>query len=153
MQHKITILQARVQGYSLVEVVIVLACGAILLVVATPNLHHLQQEWALWESARVLETSLHWGRMYAISANAPIMFEVSEDGQRFYWVDPASGDKYENTDRHLSGQIRIVGFPKRPIRLYQHGNAVPAGTYILCGETGSYRVVVSPGGRIRLQKD
>jgi Tfp pilus assembly protein FimT len=140
-------------GYSLVEFLLVFLCASVLLTAAVPNFHALRQEWTLLGSAKLLESSLHWGRMRAISTNTPLMFEVDEGGRRFFWTDPLSGDTYGGSVRHLSSQVRIVAYPKRPLRFYQHGNAAPAGTYTIQGETGSYSVVVSPGGRIRFQKN
>jgi hypothetical protein len=141
------------EGYSLAELMIVIACAAILLTAAIPNIDHLQMEWNLWGSARVLEASLQWGRMHAIASNASLLFEVDANRREFYWVDPESGDIYADSVRYLGHGARIVGCPKRPLRFYQHGNAAPAGTYTLAGEAGSYSVVVSPGGRIRLQRN
>jgi competence protein ComGC len=140
-------------GYSLVELLVVCACTAVLLSAAIPNLAHLHQLWSLWGSARVLEASLQWGRMYAITANAPMLFEVDENRLKFHWTDPVTGDPFEDSIRHLARGVRISKCPKRPLRFYQHGNAAPAGTYVLKNQAGSYSVVVTPGGRIRFQKN
>jgi Tfp pilus assembly protein FimT len=140
-------------GYSLIELVIVIACTAVFVSAAVPNLSRLQQEWALLGGARLLESSMQWGRMHAISANTSLKFEVDETGRMFWWVDPSSGNRYENSVRHLPLSARIVSKPKKPLRFFQHGNAVPAGTYKIQLQAGSYSVVVSPGGRIRLQKN
>jgi hypothetical protein len=91
--------------------------------------------------------------MHAISSNAPILFEVADEGRRYYWVDPSSGELYADSERRLPNGIQIVLYPRRPLRFYQHGNAVPAGTYRIEGTAGSFSVVVSPGGRIRVQKN
>jgi type II secretory pathway pseudopilin PulG len=140
-------------GFSLTELVIILACAAIMAALAAPSISHLQREWALWGCAHSVENSLQWGRMAAISANTSMLFEVGDNGHRFGWIDPESGDPYADSVRFLAPGIRIVSSPKHPLRFYPHGNAVPAGTYVLEGETGSYSVVVSPGGRIRFQKN
>jgi prepilin-type N-terminal cleavage/methylation domain-containing protein len=140
------------RGYSLVECLLVIVCGAILLTFAIPNIQHFIQVWALWGGVKSVESSLYWGRMHAISSNASMMFEIAGDGHEFWWTDPASGSPYASSGRRLDG-IRIVSAPKRPLRFYQHGNAVPAGTYTIQGEAGSFSVVVSPGGRIRVQKN
>ncbi len=142
-----------IQGYSLVELVIVFACMAVFVSAALPNISHLQQEWALWGGTRLLESSMQWGRMHAVSANTSVRFEVDGTGKTFYWVDPVTGEKYNNSVRYLPGSVRIVSKPKKQLRFFQHGNAVPAGTYTLKGDTGSYSVVISPGGRIRIQKN
>jgi len=140
-------------GFSLAELIIVIMCAAVLVSIALPNISRLQDEWILWGGARTLEASLQWGRMHAISANTPMLFTVAEDRQKFYWVDPESGNPYSGSVRRLSGTLRITGCPKTPLRFYQHGNAAPAGTYTIAGDAGSYSVVVAPGGRIRIRKN
>ncbi len=141
------------EGFSLVELIVVVMCAAVLISAAAPNVASLQREWTLWGSARTLEASLQWGKMHAISSNTSILFAVDEAGQNFYWADPSSGDMYSGSERRLPNGFHIVSCPKRPLRFYQHGNAAPAGTYTIQGATGSYSVVVSPGGRIRIQKN
>jgi Tfp pilus assembly protein FimT len=141
------------EAASLVELVIVLLCASVLISAAVPNIAHLQSEWTLFGGARILEASLQWGRMHAISANTSVLFSVDSDRRTFYWVDPASGDPYAGSYQHLPASLRIVSLPSRPLRFYQHGNAAPAGTYTIQGGAGSYSVVVSPGGRIRIQKN
>jgi prepilin-type N-terminal cleavage/methylation domain-containing protein len=140
------------RGYSLVECLMVIVCGAILLTIAIPNIHHFQQEWALWGGVKLVETSLYWGRMHAIAANASTMFEVGDNGHKFWWADPANGSPYSKSVRYL-GRIRITSSPKRALRCYQHGKAAPAGTFMIQGDAGTYSVIVSPGGRIRTQKN
>jgi type II secretory pathway pseudopilin PulG len=141
------------EGYSLAELLAVLGCIAVLIATAAPNVVHWQKEWAVWGSARTIETSLQWGRMHAIASNAPILFTIDAGMQKFFWADPQTGDPYTGTVRQLPRGVRIASCPKRPLRFYQHGNAAPAGTYVITGETGSYSVVVSPGGKIRIQKN
>jgi len=140
-------------GYSLVELLIVVALATALLMVAVPGIARLQQEWTLWGAARVLEASMQWGRMHAVAANAPVVFCTDEVLQEFYWADAVSGEPYDRSLRHLPSGVRIAGAPRRPLRFYPHGNAAPAGTYTVAGEAGSYSVVVTPGGRIRIQKN
>lgn len=140
-------------GYSLVELVIVVACVTILLAGAIPNIAGLRREWALWGGARMLEASMQWGRMHAIASNTPVMFGMDADGQKFFWTDAISGECFVDSVRHLPRGARITAAPRRPLRFYQHGNAVPAGTYTIEGDAASYSVVVSPGGRIRIQKN
>jgi type II secretory pathway pseudopilin PulG len=141
------------EGYSLAELMVALACAAILLTIAIPNIVQLQKEWALWGGARILEASLQWGRMHAITSNSPVIFEIDDTLQEFYWTDAASGDRYAGSVRHLPTGIRFIAIPRRSLRFFQHGNAAPGGTYTIAGDAGSYSVIVSPGGRIRLQRN
>lgn len=128
-------------------------CAVILLAAAIPGVSRLQDAWDLLGGARSLESSLQWGRMHAISANAPILFRVGNNKQRFFWEDPVSGDVYAESVRRLAQGVLITVYPKHPLRFYPHGNAAPAGTYRIEGKAGSYSVIVSPGGRIRMQKN
>ena len=141
------------EGFSLAELLIALVCASILTTAAIPNIVHWQKEWTLWGSARTLEISLHWGRMHAIAANTPILFEINRDQKSFCWIDPDSGNPYAGSTGYLGNGVRLKTFPRRSLRFYQHGNAAPGGTYTMEGETGSYSVVVSPGGRIRIQRN
>ena len=140
-------------GYSLAELLIVLACAAILLAAAVPGIARLHQEWALWGAAKTLETSMQWGRMHAVASNAPLIFHADGDRQEFYWADASSEEVCTSTRRHLPRGIRFTAIPRRPLRFYPHGNAAPAGTYTVAGDAGSYSVVIAPGGRIRIQRD
>jgi Tfp pilus assembly protein FimT len=140
-------------GYSLAELVIVMACITILIAAAVPNIVSLQNEWTLLSCTRILEASLQWGRIHAIASNMPMMFEVDKIQRKLHWADAVSGECYANTIRQLPGDVRIVAAPRRPLRFYPHGNAVPAGTYTLEGDAGSYSVIVAPGGRIRVQRN
>jgi Tfp pilus assembly protein FimT len=144
---------AAADGMTVLEATIVLLCAAILLALAVPNFQRLQQEFSLWTGAHVIASSLQWGRMHAVSANTSLLFQVDGDGGGFRWVDPESSESYGSTLRRLPGRIRIVDAPSRPLRFYQKGNAAPAGTFVVRGEAGTYRVVVNIAGRIRVQRD
>ncbi len=96
--------------------------------------------------------TLLWGRMHAITANTSMMLVINAEGRGFYWADPASGAPYHYSTRALPGDVRITSAPRRPLRFYQHGNAVPAGSYVITGDIGAIRIVVNPGGRIRIQR-
>ena len=152
-RRRFSLLCGGTDAYSLVELLIVLMCASVLITAAVPNIAHIQGEWMLWGAARKLEASLQWGRMHAISANTSLLFAVDTTHQTFQWVDPASGDPFAGSYQYLPAGVQIVACPKRPLRFYPHGNAAPAGTFTIEGRTGSYSVVVAPGGRIRVQKN
>ena len=139
-------------GFTLAEVVMVLSCAAVVLAAAGPNVGKLYEEWALWGAARSVESSLRWGRAQAVSATSPMMFVVDASGGSFYWLNPATGERFEGSVRYLSARVRFVGAPKKPLRFTPRGNATPAGTFTLQNGAGSYKVVVSLVGRIRVQR-
>ena len=145
--------EAAIDGVSLVELIIVLVGACILLAAAVPSLDRLHREWTLWGAARLLERSLQWGRMHAVATNSSLALEIDPDGRSFHWIDPGGGEPYLSTVRRLPGRIRIAGSPSRSLRFFPRGNAAPAGTFVLQGEGGSYRVVVNLAGRIRLERN
>jgi len=140
-------------GFGLTELVLAVACMSLLVGVAIPNLHWLTQEWNLWGAAHLLEGALQWGRMYAVSANTSVVLQIDPGGARFYWADPRTRAPYESSIRNLPAGVRIVASPRRPVRFFPRGNAVPAGTFVVRGKAGQYRVVVNPAGRIRVQRE
>jgi prepilin-type N-terminal cleavage/methylation domain-containing protein len=140
-------------GFTLVECLVGLTLAGILVSAAAPPVRRLTHSFALWGGLRMVETSLRWGRSHAIAANTGLALIVDDDGRRFYWADAHTGERYDSTIRHLPPGIRIASSPRRPLRFYQRGNAVPAGTFVVQGEAGSWRVIVSPSGRIRTQRD
>jgi Tfp pilus assembly protein FimT len=140
-------------GFSLVELIMVLAGACVLLVAAVPSLDRIHREWTLWGAARLMESSLGWGRMHAVATNSSLVLEIDPDGRSFHWTDAGSSEPYMSTIRRLPGRISITRAPGRPLRFFPRGNAAPAGTFVLQGETGSCRVVVNPAGRIRLERN
>jgi len=140
-------------GFGLIELVVVVACMSLLVGVAIPNLERLTQEWNLRGAAHLIESALQWGRMYAVSANTSVVLQIDPGGARFYWADPGTLAAYESSIRNLPADVRIVSSPRRPVRFFPRGNAVPAGTFVVRGKAGQYRVVVNPAGRIRVQRE
>ncbi len=145
--------RAFLSGFTLVECLVTLTLAGVVLTAAVPGVQRVTQSFALMGATRMVEVSLQWGRSHAIAGNTSLAFIVDSDGKRFYWVDGRSGDQYEGTVRFLPAGVRIANSPRRPLRFYQKGNAVPAGTFVIQGDAGTFRVVVNPAGRIRTQKD
>jgi len=140
-------------GFTVVELVLVLAAVLTAASAALPAMDGLHKQWTLLGATRLLEQSLQWGRMHAVASNSDLAFEVDSGGKQFYWKDPRTGETYEASRRHLPGDVRVVSYPRRPLRFFPRGNAVPAGTFTLQGDAGTYRVIVSPAGRIRVEKN
>jgi len=139
-------------GQGLLETLVVLGLIGIMAGSAVPGIHRMNQEWALWGGVRLLESSLLWARTHAITSNDSLILVISPDGRSFFWQEPG-GARYETSVRYFPAGVRIVASPRRPLRFFQRGNAAPAGTFVVQGEAGSYRVVVSILGRIRVQRD
>jgi prepilin-type N-terminal cleavage/methylation domain-containing protein len=140
------------RGFGLLELVIVLGLIAIVAASAVPSMHRINQEWALWGGTHLLESSLLWARTHAIASNDSLALVIDNGGARFYWQDPA-GARYQSSIRLLPAGVRITQAPRRPLCFFPRGNAVPAGTFVVQGATGSYRVIVSARGRVRVERE
>jgi type II secretory pathway pseudopilin PulG len=140
-------------GFCLLEALAALSCALVLTAIAVPNAGRMRHGIALWGGTRLIESSLQWGRMHAITTNTSVMFQVDPDGRGFYWSDPVSGAPYASSARIFAGGVRLTGFPKKSLRFYPRGNAAPAGTFTLTGDAGTYRVIVNLAGRIRIEQE
>lgn len=140
------------QGTGLLEILLVLGLIGVMAGGAVPSAHRIRQAWALWGSAHLVESSLLWARAHAVAANDSLTFIIDQNGRRFYWLAP-DGSRYETSVRYLPAGVSIIKSPIRPLRFFQHGNAVPAGTFVIQGEAGNCRVIVSVMGRIRIERD
>ena len=102
-------------GYSLVELLIVVALAMVLLTAAVPGITRLQQEWILWGAARALEASIQWGRMHAVASNAPVIFYADDVLQEFYWADAASGEPLRPHSAASPARSPLRGSTQAPI--------------------------------------
>lgn len=139
-------------GFSLVECAVVMVCVAIVLLASIPAVERLHRAWSLWTASRLVESTLQWGRFHSISANASLTLEVNADGTSAGWRDPETGNAYDAGVCNLPTGVKIVSAPSKPLRFFPRGNAAPAGSYIVKNGAGSFRVVVSPAGRIRVER-
>jgi type II secretory pathway pseudopilin PulG len=140
------------RGFALLELVFVSGLIAIMAAIALPGMKRINQEWTLWGGTRLLESSLLWARAHAITANDSLSLVVDSEGYRIYWQDSA-GTRYLGSIRTLPAGVRITQAPRRPLCFFPRGNAVPAGTYVVQGQAGSYRVIVSAMGRVRVMRN
>jgi hypothetical protein len=139
-------------GFSLVEAAVLTACVMLVLLASVPAVERLHKAWTLRAGTCLVESTLQWGRLHAISANVSLMLEVDAEGKSTGWRDPETGSPYDTGVCHLPADVRIVSAPSKPLRFFPRGNAAPAGSYVLKNRAGSFRVVVSPAGRIRVER-
>jgi prepilin-type N-terminal cleavage/methylation domain-containing protein len=129
-------------GFTLIELAIVMVFGSIMVASAVPQ--SCATSMGAVGRAHLVETSLQWGKMHAVTANTSVAFQVSGDGRRYSWLDTACGVEYEGSVRYLPPGVSIVEKPSKPLRFFQKGNAVPAGTFVVKGDAGIWRVIVNP---------
>lgn len=133
------------RGFSLVELMVVMAVSAILLSVAAPSVWALFRSYRLESGAREVAGALQQARAQAITQNlsARVRFKTGTGGYRL--------ETGESVVMHqLPPRVRFGAVPAQGILFHSRGNAAPAGSVVLWSEDRARKVVVSISGRIRI---
>jgi type IV fimbrial biogenesis protein FimT len=157
------------QGYSLLEIMVVLGIVAITVGAAAPAITDFQERYRLEGQSGELVTDLHYIRSEALARNQPLRISFSSDGAGGCYVlhSGEAGDCDCASDGTAlchdpdNAIIKSVGFAaSRGIRLQANvismlfdpgrGTTTPAGSVNLIGTSGNtIRQVVSITGRTR----
>ncbi len=116
------------KGFSLIEMMIVIAIIAVVLAVASPTLYKYSQNTNLKEATRMLADDISYWRQMAISENARyrIAFNPAANSYTVQRENPANSGTYVNlsalgilandtkSPESVSGSIIIMGSPNPP---------------------------------------
>jgi type IV fimbrial biogenesis protein FimT len=143
------------KGFTLVEIMVVIAIMAILGAIAAPNLRGFMAQKRLKGAARQVMSDMMWARMQAVSQNNRFkvtfvnssQYSIVDDNNNNGTAD--TGETVVTKDIHpdyqdvsLSANGAVVFFPG--------GNAFGA-TFTLSNSMGSKGVVVGSTGRVKIQ--
>jgi prepilin-type N-terminal cleavage/methylation domain-containing protein len=108
-------MKARANGFSLVEVMIVVAIIVILTVIAIPSIHRLNSNYKIDASGHAAASLLAQARLQAVHNNSPAYTQFSAADLTLAFVnnDPTQGFTAGNPDVALSGgvQFQTAGMP------------------------------------------
>lgn len=138
-------------GYSLPEVLMALAIGSALMVMALPNMFELYHRYTLWTAAYELANELQNARMMAVAANTSIGLRCDARTGAYQLIE-ATGAPVA-VEHYLPRGVRFEHLPRTPLWFHSRGTAAPAGTFTLAEVIGRARVIVSVAGRIRMEID
>ena len=146
------------EGFSLIELTVVLAITATVAVVAAPTLLSYWDSWSLQAGARELASAINLGRQLAIATRSPICLDLSGTNLRFR-VGGCAGDVWTGPLTDPSGSIRIsdpttlVVSSNARLVFTTLGAASPGATYTLrhARTQASRAVVVAASGRISVE--
>jgi len=144
------------KAFTLLEVIIVLAVMALLGVIAWPNFKDFMAQRRLNGAAREVQGSLMAARMQAVSENRKIGQKIVNGSQYTLFRDNNNNGTMEAGEWIITKDIHPayhdVVFSTSSgavIFFYPNGTASP-GTINIEGSTGSKRITISMGGRVKI---
>jgi len=149
---------SRADGFSLVELVVVLAVTGTLAVLAAPTLLRYWDSWSLQAAARELASTINLGRQLAITTRSPVCVDVNSTGLRFR-IGGCAGAPWTGSVTDASGTIHVSD--PTTIAISSNGRLVfttlgaasPAATYTVrhARTQASRTVIVAGSGRISVE--
>lgn len=137
----------RSKGFSLMELLLAVALGALLLLAGVSALTGLQTQMRLYTAVALFASSLQTARSEALSRGAAIELQI--DPTRTAFLTVPRGIAPQGEWQFLPPGVSFSKFPASNLTFYSRGVAVPAATYHLSADRWSAEVVVAGGGRIR----
>ena len=147
------------RGFTLVELMVVLAVAGALATLVAPTLSSYARTAALQAAARELATSINLGRQLAISRNIAVCVEVASATNIRLRTGGCGGVIWTGPGTDGAGAIRISDpgalqlSSTANVVFTSLGAATPAGTYTLTNPTNNTTrtVVVAATGRVSVR--
>jgi len=145
-------------GFTLIELMIVLAIGVVLTALATPTLLSYWDSWSLQAGARELASTINLGRQLAIATRTAVCVDLNGGNLRFR-VGGCAGTVWTGSATDAAGTIRLadatlleLSSNGRPV-FTTLGAASPGATYTVrhARTHASRTVVVAGSGRITVE--
>lgn len=146
------------EGFTLVELTVVLAIMATVVVVAAPTVLGYWDSWSLQAGAREVASALNLGRQLAIANRTTICVDLSGAHLQFR-VGGCAGDVWTGAVTDAAGRIRIADPPTLDVSSNGRlvfttlGAASPGATYTVrhARTHASRAVVIAGSGRISVE--
>ena len=138
--------QNRESGFSIIEIVFVVAMIAILGSVTIMQLQPSIDKYRLVSSANMIASEMNAGRALAISRNWAYEAQFDTNANTIQVVDPSHSSNHPRIAKNLEPGITFSTVPSPSIRFYARGHALTGIVQLQndAGETAS--VIVTPYG-------
>ena len=128
-------------GFSIIEIVFVVAMIAILGSVAIMQLQPSIDRYRLVSSANMVASEMNAGRALAISRNWAYEAQFDTNANTIQVVDPTNSSNHPRMAKSLDPGISFSFVPSPSIRFYARGHAL-TGTILLQNDAGETASVI-----------
>ncbi len=117
-------------GFTLIEILVVVALVGIILVIAIPNMRRARVRAHMLEQVRALRQAVALGRINAIRSGTPVVMAVDTSGNKVQfrlWEDPNGNEVYDGGERivwerYLAEDITVAEDSTRQLRTLVDGS-------------------------------
>lgn len=137
-------------GFSLIDILLVVAAGAVLASVAIPQIDGALNSYRLTNSAQGMTSELNMARVLAVSRNATFELQVNQANGSYQITDPEDPQNPPRSLKRLEPGISFSTVPANNIAFYSRGRA-RGGTIQLQDALGRvYTIQVEPTGKVQV---
>lgn len=139
------------RGFSLLELLIVVALAAALAGLAVPGVQRSLSSSQLAASANVINAELNFARTIAVSRNAIFEILISPEQGTIQVIDPEDPQNPPRVPKRLDSNISFVGLPGSTIRFFPRGHS-SSGVITLGDDYGQVlNIQVSQAGMVEVE--
>jgi prepilin-type N-terminal cleavage/methylation domain-containing protein len=121
------------QGFTLVELMIVIAILGLIAVLSVPNIKGFLQTWKLNGETQELATTLRTARSAAVKRNIDVVFSFDINNDTYFYFEDSDGDGGHDNDEYMSATRELPP----GIVITAHTLPTASLTFGSKGETGS----------------
>ena len=150
------------QGYTLIESIVVVGLIAAILAVAIPALYRTYQANRVQSAARTMAANLRFARMAAVKRKITFQVtvldetEVSDPNTYSVQYDPSRSNSfvdYRKLETDIPNGVIIDSSSLNSLKFNSRGGAQPSGTILLIGtDSTKYNVIINIAGSVTIQK-
>jgi|SRR3989344_1601244 len=142
-------------GFSLIQLLIVVAIIAVMAVITIPALRHYEPSIKLKAESRQLVSDLRYAQQLTVTEQKTHYVEIDLIGKRYLVVkqeNPSSPLKTVGLTEGINWQS-VTGFDNNRVVFNSYGAVSQAGQIIIVNDQGNtYTINVKPSGYVQLQQ-